>query len=68
MAVLKPHNGDVERATRWRQGMEDVQRTHKPSRSDWLVWLQWIFWGQWRRLDLCSCCGQAAEAASQDWL
>ncbi len=48
--------------------MEDLQYTHKPSRSDWLLWLQWIFWGQWRSHELCSCCGgETAGAASPDW-
>ncbi len=48
--------------------MEDLQRTHKPSQSDWLVWLQWIFWNQWRSQELCSCCGKASETVSRDWL
>ncbi len=47
--------------------MEDLQRTHKDRKSDWLVWLQWIFWGQWRAQGLCSCCGDAREAVSPDW-
>ena len=35
--------------------MEDLQRTHKANRSDWLLWLQWIFWGQWRSQGICRC-------------
>ena len=47
--------------------MEDLQRTHKASPSDWLAWLQWIFWGQWRSQDLCSCCGDPAAADYPEW-
>ena len=47
--------------------MEDLQRTHKGRRSDWLVWLQWIFWNQWRPQDLCSCCGKVGEEVSPKW-
>ena len=35
--------------------MDDLQRAHKGSRSDWLLWLQWIFWGQWRSQGACRC-------------